>query len=274
MNLLKQTFKEGIDFFYQIFLNRHLLFTLSLRDFQKKYIKNFLGLIWAILDPLAFVLILYVVMEMRYADKDPKAIPFVVYLLTGYIVFELFSSSIMAVTTSIKEHAFLLNKINFRVAILPIVTILSNLTVHLIVLMLCVVVLLYHQIYPSFYWFQVFYYMFALSVFLISVGWLTSSIYLFFPDIRNIISIITRIMFFVTPIFWKMEGLPVSSQNILKLNPIYYIVNGYRDSLLNHKAFWDTPVVTCYFWSVCLVFLVAGVAVFKKLRPHFADVVA
>jgi ABC-type polysaccharide/polyol phosphate export permease len=273
MTFFKQTFKEVIDFFYQIFLNRHLLFTLSMRDFQKKYVRNFFGLIWAILDPLAFVLILYVVLGVRYGDKDPNAIPFVVYLLTGYIVFEFFSSSIMSVTTSIKDHSFLLNKVNFRVAILPIVTILSNLTVHLIVLALCIVVLLFHHIYPSFYWLQVFYYMFALSVFLVSAGWLTSSIFLFFPDIRNILSIMTRIMFFVTPIFWKMEGLPPSSQFILKLNPIYYIVNGYRDSLLNHRVFWESPLVTLYFWSVCLVFLVAGVAVFKKLRPHFADVV-
>jgi ABC-type polysaccharide/polyol phosphate export permease len=159
------------------------------------------------------------------------------------------------------------------VAILPIVTILSNLIVQLIVLALCIVVLLIHHIYPSLYWFQVLYYLFALSVLLISAGWLTSSIYLFFPDIKNILSIFTRIMFFVTPIFWKMEGLPASSQFVLKLNPIYYIVNGYRDSLLNHRAFWESPLVTIYFWSVCLVFLVAGVAVFKKLRPHFADVV-
>lgn len=143
----------------------------------------------------------------------------------------------------------------------------------MIVMGICFIVLLVNHIYPSFYWFQLFYYLFALSVFLISVGWLTSSIFLFFPDIRNIIAIITRIMFFVTPIFWKMEGLPERNQLILKLNPAYYFVNGYRESLLFHKAFWESPVLAGYYWGVCLLFLVVGVVVFKKLRPHFADVV-
>ncbi len=114
----------------------------------------------------------------------------------------------------------------------------------------------------------------ALSIFLIAAGWLTSSIYLFFPDIKNIISIITRILFFLTPIFWNMNGLPPNTQFILKLNPVYYIVNGYRDSFLYNKGFWEHPLLTLYFWVVCFICLIVGVAVFKKLRPHFADVVA
>jgi lipopolysaccharide transport system permease protein/teichoic acid transport system permease protein len=219
------------------------------------------------------VVIMYFVFGERYGSKDPKAIPFFIYLVTGYIAFEFFISSINSVTTTIYEHSFLLKKVNFRVAILPIVTILSNLMIHLIVLGICVIVLAFNHIFPSIYWLQLPYYMFSLSVFLISAGWLTSSIFLFFPDIRNIIAIITRIMFFVTPIFWKMEGLPASNQFILKFNPIYYIVNGYRESLLFHKVFWASPGETIYFWSVTFLFLVCGVVVFKKLRPHFADVV-
>jgi ABC-type polysaccharide/polyol phosphate export permease len=140
-------------------------------------------------------------------------------------------------------------------------------------LAICIAMLIISHIYPTIYWFQLLYYMFALSALLISVGWLTSSIYLFFPDVMNILNIITRIMFFITPIFWKMQGLPPMNQHILKFNPVYYIVNGYRECLLFPKAFWEAPVLTAYFWSVCLIFLIIGVIVFKKLRPHFADVV-
>ena len=274
MRFVTQFFREGIDFFYQIFKNRFLILTLSLRDFQQLYIRNFFGFVWALLDPLAFVVILYFVFGARYADKDPHAIPFVVYLITGYVAFDFFNNAVLSVTDSIQGHSFLLKKVNFRIAILPIVSMLSNLMMHGIVLCVVVIVLLINHVYPSFYWLQLFYYLFALSAFLVSVGWLTSSIYLFFPDVRNILTIITRIMFFVTPIFWNLDGLPAHNQHILMINPILYIVNGYRESFLYHRVFWIHPLLTLYFWGVTFLFLLIGVTVFKKLRPHFADVVA
>ncbi len=274
MKTIIQFLKEVIDFFFQLYLNRNLIRTLSWRDFEKRYIRNFFGLLWAILDPLAFVVILYVVFGARYGNTTPGSVPFVAYLLTGYIAFDLFSVGLPGVTNSINENSFLLKKINFRVAILPIVAMLSDLMIHGIVLLVCIVVLMFNKVYPDFYWVQLVYYIFSLSVFLISLGWFTSSVSLFFPDIRNIINIITRIMFFLTPIFWKMEGVTINAQHLLKLNPLYYIVNGYRDSLLTHQGFWTHPMLTLYFWLLCLIAIVTGVIVFKKLRPHFADVVA
>ena len=273
MRLITQFFREAFDFFLQIYTNRNTLRTLSWRQFEKLYIRNFFGLLWAILDPLAFVVILYFVLGARFGGGNDE-VPFIVYLLTGYIVFDFFSSTMGAVTTSIMDHAFLLKKVSFRVAILPIVTVVSNLIMHSIVLGICIIVLLFNGVYPDFFWIQTLYYLFAVMVLMVSAGWLTSSIYLFFPDIRNVVSIITRLMFFLTPIFWNINGLLPRDQFILKLNPLYYIINGYRDSLLYKTGFWDHPALMLYFWAVCLVFLIIGITVFKKLRPHFADVVA
>jgi lipopolysaccharide transport system permease protein/teichoic acid transport system permease protein len=274
MPLFAQFFKESIDFFVQIFKNRNLIMTLSIRDFQQTYIRNLFGFVWAILDPLAFVVILYFVFGARFASKDPNGIPFGMYLLMGYIAYDFFSNSLNSVTSSIHSHSFLLKKINFKVATLPIIAILAILMMHGVVLSVTIVVLMLNHVFPTLMWLQLFYYIFALMILIISVGWLTSSIYLFFPDVRNIVAIILRILFFLTPIFWNMEGLEHKHQLILKLNPIYYIVNGYRDSFFYQKGFWEHPALTLYFWALTLIFMVIGVAVFKKLRPHFADVVA
>jgi len=274
MDKIRQIFRETIDFFYQLYVNRVLISTLSLRDFEKSYIRNFFGLVWAMVDPLAFVVILYLVFGARYGNTNPEKVSFVIYLITGYIAFNLFTDTLNGMTTCIQEHSFLLKRVNFRVAVLPIVTMVSHLMVHGFVLGITMIVLIINHVYPSFYWFQTLYYIFALSALMISVGWLTSSVYLFFPDIKNILSIVTRMMFFLTPIFWNMHGLPPNSQLLLKFNPIFYIVNGYRDSLTKGIGFWTHPALTVYFWSVCLIFLIAGVMVFKKLRPHFADVAA
>ena len=82
-----------------------------------------------------------------------------------------------------------------------------------------------------------------------------------------------RLAFFFTPIFWTPENIPESIMNFIKFNPLYYIVNGYRDSLLFHVGFWEKPGETLNYWIIVLVFLVIGVSVFKRLRPHFADVI-
>jgi len=274
MKNLKRLFKSAFDFFYHLFKQRHLILTLSRRDFERKYINNFFGMIWAILDPFAFVIILYFVFGSRNGSHTEMGVPFVIYLLFGYISFDLFSLSIQNLTQSVSDHAFLLKKIDFKVSILPVVRMLSNLMVHGVVLFICLIILLFNHIYPNFYWFQLIYYIIALSVFMIATAWFTSSVFLFFPDISNIINIISRVLFFVTPIFWTMNGFSNKYMFLLKLNPLYYIVNGYRESLFNQHGFWQHPVLTFYYWLLCIIMLIVGILVFKKLRPHFADVVA
>lgn len=76
------------------------------------------------------------------------------------------------------------------------------------------------------------------------------------------------------PIMWDFNDLGLGGllANILKLNPVFYIVQGYRDSLINKVAIWEHPVLTLYFWGFTLVVFVLGTRLFKKLQVHFADV--
>ena len=79
----------------------------------------------------------------------------------------------------------------------------------------------------------------------------------------------------MTPIMWDintMTKIPSWCVFILKLNPMYYIVNGYRDALINKIAFWEHPGYTMYFWILSVILLCLGTGIFKRLRIHFADV--
>ncbi|MBU1012871.1 MAG: ABC transporter permease [Bacteroidetes bacterium] len=269
---ISRLFVEGIDFLSQLKENRNVILELTKRDFSSKYIKNIFGLAWSIFDPLAFIIILYLVFGFRYGHINTLGVPYITYLITGYISYELFSTTLMAVVNSIKEYSFLIRKVNFRIAILPIVKILSSLMLHAIIVIIAILLLLVNKIQPSLFWIQLLYYIFCFVVLITGLAWLTSSINLFFPDIKNIISIINRVLFFLTPIFWNIKELPKDIAIIMQFNPLYYIVNGYRDSLLFKTGFWEYPVLTLYFWTLTFIILIAGILVFKKLRPHFADV--
>ena len=66
--------------------------------------------------------------------------------------------------------------------------------------------------------------------------------------------------------------MPAWVMSILKFNPMYYIVEGYRDSLIRHIGFWEHPLQTVYFWAVVIIMFIIGRTVFTKMKPHFADV--
>ena len=68
------------------------------------------------------------------------------------------------------------------------------------------------------------------------------------------------------------QNRPAWLDSVLKINPIYYIVMGYRDSMLQGNWFFERPMLTIYFWIWTIVMLMIGLKVFHKLRPHLSDV--
>lgn len=269
----KHLYTEITNYIDQVINSKTQILELTRRDFTSQYVKNYFGLAWAILDPLFFILILWIVFQYRFTTNDVLGIPFSAYLITGYIAYDLFSNSLTSSTNSITNYSFLIKKLNFSASLIPIVKIISNFMMHIIIIFISTIILIVIGIKPTFIWFQVLYYLFSLFLFLIGLSWLTSAINVFFPDIKNIIGIITRLMFFMTPIFWTIEGLPDHYALIMKINPIVYIVDGYRNSLLLNIPFYQDWKYTIYFWGWVFVMLILGAYVFKRLRPHFADVI-
>jgi lipopolysaccharide transport system permease protein len=269
---IRRFFIEGIDFFKQIYLNRFVIAELTKRDFRTKYISNLFGLSWAILEPLAMMFILWFMFTYVRTGKKTD-IPFPLFLLSGLIVYDLFNKALNSATRGISSYGFLINKVNFRSAVIPLVKISSEVMLHLIILVIAGVIIVLNGMPVTIYWLQVFYYLLATIFLLTGITWFTSSVSLFFPDINYIITIVMRVLFFFTPIFWEPKSIPKNFQVYFQLNPLYYLVNGYRDSFLYGVPFWHHLNETLYFWFVAFVILLIGVIVFKRLRPYFAEMV-
>ncbi len=260
-------------FLAAIYFSRGIVFELSKRDFQQQYMGSYLGFIWVFLQPLIFISILYVVFTYGLRSSQPSDIPFTVYLISGMIAWMYFAEILNATSRIITRHSFLVKKVDFRLSLLPIVKISSSLIPHLFFLFIAIVVSWINGFPPSWYTFQVLYYMGAMIILLLGLGWITSSTSLFVSDVIQVVSIFTQFGFWLTPIFWNIKTIPEKYQWILQLNPMYYVVNGYRDSLVHKIPFWEHPIATLYFWIVTLCILYIGILVFSKLRPHFAEVI-
>ena len=92
----------------------------------------------------------------------------------------------------------------------------------------------------------------------------------FFRDLGQIVSIFLQFGMWLVPIMWPLTMISPKWQYIIKLNPMYYITDGYRDAFYNHVWFWEKPGQTLYFWIIAI--LIIGTTMFKKLEKHFADV--
>jgi len=252
---------------------RQMILELAKQDFRSKYLGSYLGILWAFIHPTIYVSILWVVFQVGFKSQPAGDVPFVLWMLCGIIPWFFFSECLNSATNSIMESSFLLKKVNFSVGMLPIVKILSALVLHVFFIIIIFAMFLVYGKPITLHSLQVVYYLFCTVVLLLGLSWLTSSVIIFFRDMGQIVSMVVQFLFWMTPIFWSAKMLPPKYLNMVKLNPIYYIVEGYRESFIYHIWFWEGHYeLTAYFWIVTLCIFIFGAVVFRRLRPHFADV--
>ena len=161
----------------------------------------------------------------------------------------------------------------FRLSLLPMIKIFSSLIIHIFFIVFLAVFFIAYGYMPNLHWLQIFYYLFCSMVLLIGINLITSSVVVFFRDLSGFVNIFIQFGFWLTPIFWNPSMVSPRTNIFLKLNPAYYIINGYRDSLINEVWFWERSTWTLYFWVLVVFLFIYGNHIFKKLRPHFPDVI-
>ena len=255
-----------------IIVNRKFLWQMMIRDFKQRYITSYLGILWAFIQPTVTVFIFWFVFQVGFKSTPVNNFPFILWLVCGMFPWFFLSESILSATNSIIESSFLVKKIVFRVELLPIVKIISALVVHCFFIVVLFAMFAAYGYLPSIYNLQIIYYLLAMICLAIGISWLTSSLTVFMRDIGQFVAMMLQFGFWGTPIFWNLNSIPEYLQPILKLNPAYYIVEGYRQSFIYKQCFWEHLYLTIYFWLATVFIMLIGAWCFRRLRPHFADV--
>lgn len=266
--------KQSIKFLKASLSNRSLIISLAKNDFKQKYVSSYLGVIWGFIQPLITIAVYWFVFQVgfRSADVDGNY-PFILWFMAGIIPWFFFSEALSSCTNVFMEYSYLVKKVVFKIETLPIIKIISTIFVHCFFILFLFIVCWCYGFRPDLYTLQIFYYLFAMIVLTFSITVFTSCVVLFFRDLTQIINIIVNIGFWATPIGWNITMLPGVLQKIFKLNPMFYIVTGYRDTFVEKVFFWNRPFHTIYFWLFCIVMLLLAVKMFNKLKPHFSDVI-
>lgn len=259
-------------FFLELYQNRELVFRLSKNDFMVKYAGSYFGIVWAFIQPTITILLYWFVFQMGFRSGSVGDTPFVLWLIAGMIPWFYFQEAVFSGSNCLIEYSYLVKKVVFNVSVLPIVKTLSALFVHLFFICIMLIIFIAYGYYPDIYTLQIFYYLICMFVLSLGLAYLGSALIIFFRDLGQIINILLQVGMWMTPIMWQYIMLPEKFRILLKLNPIYYIITGYRDSLIDKVAFWAHDTWTIYFWFVTMAILIVSMKLFNRLKVHFADV--
>lgn len=243
------------------------------RDFKVKYKRSVLGVLWSILQPILMMTVMAIVFSQMFKFKV-EGTNFIVYLMTGIVMFNYFSEASNTAMTSVVTNFSLINKVYIPKYIFPIakclfvgINFLLTLIPWLGVILLSYVGLGGYVCHINIWYLLLPYIFICLFMFTLGIGLITACISVFLRDMFYIYGIILTIWNYLTPVFYSIEILPPSLQSIFKLNPLYIFLTGARSIVLAGARPSITQMAAMFAYG--FLTLIIGLYVFKKKQDKF-----
>ncbi len=261
----------------ELWQNRKLIWKLAKNDFKTRYAGSTMGRLWAFVQPVVTVIMYFFVFGLIFPARAQLAAngieaPYVVWLTAGLVPWFYFNEALVSGTSALLEYNYLVKKVVFKISILPIIKIIAATFIHVFFASVLLVLYFCYGFKPGIYLLQLPYFTFCMFILVLALSYATCAIVVFFKDLSQIIQIVLQIGMWATPILWDITQIPEQFRILFKLNPVYYIVNGYRSALFEQQWFWEDFYSTMFFWIATVVCFGVGSLIFKRLKIHFADV--
>lgn len=243
---------------------RELIWALALKELKIRYKRSVLGFLWALLNPALLMLVLTLVFATIMRFGIPH---YAIFLLSVLLPWTFFSQSLSYAVESIVGNGDLIKKVKIAKLVFPMAAIVSNL-INLGLSLIPLALLVLAMRHP-FYWTWLFLPVPLLALMLFTLGmtffFATANVY--YRDVAHILQVLLSVWFYVTPIIYSLDFIPEKHRWIFKLNPLIYVVNGFRLSVYYGMLPKAQSIVASF---VCgLVSLFIGFAVFRKYQDDF-----
>ncbi|MBS4178112.1 ABC transporter permease [Lederbergia citrea] len=262
--------KEQVEHFY-------LVRRLSVYELKSKNKSNYLGMAWEVINPLIQILIYWFVFGSIRQRADITVapgmdVPFIYWLLGGFIIWIFFYQSTIEGSKSIYTRLRMLSKMNFPMSVIPNIVIFSHFYIHLIMIGITVIIFQLAGYYINIYFLQMIYFIFAAFCLIFAISLITSTLSTIIRDIHMFLNATLRMLLYLSPILWQITILDEPLPTIMKLNPLYYIIEGYRSALFGLDWYFIVNwQYTLYFWGLVIALLLFGSMLHVKFRRHFID---
>jgi ABC-2 type transport system permease protein len=243
---------------------RELIWALAIKELKVRYKRSVLGFLWALLNPALMMVVLTVVFStiMRFGIPN-----YAIFLLSVLLPWTFFSQSLSYGVECIVSNGDLIKKVAVPKIVFPIAAVLSN-TINLflsLIPMALLVIALHHPFYRTWLYLPV--PILALLMFTIGMACLAATANVFYRDVSHILQVVLSAWFYFTPIIYALDFVPAHVRWLFKLNPIVYVMNGFRLAIYyGQMPRWQSVAAS----FVCgFAMLIAGFAVFLKYQDEF-----
>lgn len=206
------------------------------REFQVRYLNSLLGSLWAVLNPLAMIIIYTVifsqVMRARLPGVD-DTLAYSLYLCAGLLPWTYFTELVMRGQTVFVEQASLLKKMNFPRITLPIILLISSTINFAIIFGLFSVFLVCSGRFPGWSLLAFLPLLLIQQGFALGLGILLGTINVFYRDVAQFVGVVLQFWFWFTPIVYSIALLPESAKRVFGLNPMTGLVSAYQQIVLS-----------------------------------------
>src|SRR5690625_1869459 len=272
MKAALKVIKEQISHFY-------LIRRLSLYELKNKNQNNYLGMTWEIINPSIQILIYWFVFGSirQRADiqiSNGEEIPFVLWLISAFIVWILFYQATIQGSKSIYSRLRMLSKMNFPMSVIPNFVIFSNFYIHLFLLVISIVIFHFMGYHITIYYLQFIYFIFAAMCMLFAISLITSTLSTIVRDFHMFLNSTLRMLLYMSGVLWPitlLDDFPLIMK-LMMFNPLFYLIEGYRAAFFGTEWYFITHwQYSLYFWGLVILLLLVGSALHVKFRRHFID---
>lgn len=258
-----------IKFFKDLIKYRELLLALLYKEIAVRYKQSILGPAWALLQPLALMLIFTAVRSFISIPSD--GIPYPIFAYAALMPWTFFANTVTHASPSIVANAAVIKKIYFPREVFPVAAAMATGFDFLISAPIYLGLMIYYGIYPGLTLLFIPVLLFIQLTFAIGLGLITSILGGFRRDIIIGVPLIMNLWMFLTPVIYPLSSVPERYLSIYLLNPMAGLIEGYRQILLFNKLpeFW----MLSYSIIGAAVALMVGIAIFRKLERKLADIV-
>jgi len=255
----------------ELWQRRDLAWVLALRDLRVRYKQTFLGVAWAVIQPLATMLVMHIFFgKVLGMDQRVGDVPYPVFLYAGLLPWTLFSNAVTASSNSLVGNAHIISKVYFPRLLLPLSATLVPVIDYLIAFVVLAGLMLWFNVPVTLGVVLIPLLVISTMIAVLGVGVLLASLTVCYRDFRYVVPFMLQLWLFMTPVIYDLSFVPERYQWLMNLNPMAGTIDAFRAVILDQPvnyAAWGVSTI------VGLVTLVVGLTWFAKLERKFADVV-
>jgi homopolymeric O-antigen transport system permease protein len=249
---------------------RELLYFLIWRDIKVRYKQTVLGAAWAIIQPL-FTMVVFSLFFGQLGKMPSDGIPYPIFSFAALVPWTFFANGLGQSSNSLVGSSNLITKVYFPRLVVPLSAVLSGVLDFLIAFLVLLGMMFVFGMVPTLnvVWLPLFFLLALITS--LGVGLWFSALNVEFRDVRYVITFVTQLWLFATPIAYPSSMLPEPWRTIYGLNPMAGVVEGFRWALLGTNSAPGPIIAVSSVMAV--VILITGAFYFRRMERTFADFV-